>query len=65
MSEIPGTGYGTSHDWRRAASTWGGQITYRCRRCGAAFNFDPMKNPNIPRTLELSGVPDKCERRAT
>ena len=48
--------YSPSWQRRRAASTWGGQITYRCRRCGAAFNFDPMKNPNIPRTLELSGV---------
>lgn len=63
MSEVYGTGYGTSHDWRRVGSSWGGPVRYRCRRCGAAFDYNPTHQANLPRTIETSGVPDECPRR--
>lgn len=64
MSEVYSTGYGSSHDWRRAASSWGGPVTYRCRRCGAAFDFNPVRDINVPYVLEKSGVPDQCKGKA-
>jgi tRNA(Ile2) C34 agmatinyltransferase TiaS len=39
-------------------------VRYRCRRCGAAFDYNPTHQENLPRTIEKSGVPDECPRRA-
>lgn len=62
VSELYGTGYGSAHTWQKVSSTWGGPIKYRCRKCGATFDFDPIKDINIWRVIEKSGVAEQCAR---
>jgi hypothetical protein len=62
VSEVYGTGYGSAHDWRVESSRWGGPIKYRCRVCGARFEFNPTKDINVWRVIEKSGIAEQCER---
>jgi hypothetical protein len=65
VSEIYGTGYGSAHDWKLQRSAWGKPLDYRCRRCGAAFRFDPaLGHINVWRVIEKAGIAEQCLPRA-
>lgn len=60
MSAIYGTGYGSSHDWKRGhTNQWilGQVFSYED---GAGFSHQYDVIPDIFEAIKLSGVPDKC-----
>ena len=75
MTEIYGKGFGDSHDWKRGhisqyingeIHTYADKGTYySCIRCGVNFFHRYDVIPSIFEAIELSGVPDKCNKLQT
>lgn len=60
MTDIQGTGYGSSHDWQRGETCF--RCTYyKCKNCGAVFSHYYPDTPSIFKAIAELGVPDKCE----
>lgn len=67
MSDIHGTGYGSSHNWKREITDQftfrGGTVfatRYRCRDCHEVFVHPYHDIPGIFEAMEYRGVTDKC-----
>lgn len=68
-SHISGTGYGSSHIWKRLetrklpyyASNSLKNTIYKCKVCGTPFIHYYDTIADIFEALKKSGVPDKCE----
>jgi len=61
MSDISGTGYGSSHDWKRKYTTEYKVTIYECGNCGADFRHAYDVTPEIFKALEESSVPEHCD----
>jgi hypothetical protein len=66
MSDIYGTGWGSSHDWHYEYSNDTKHSFYTCRACKAFFVHSYDRIPNIFDALKLDGeqglnrFPDQC-----
>ncbi len=60
MSDIFGSGFGSSHNWKRGFTSAFKSTSYRCEGCGTVFfhNYDDV--PNIHKAIELQGISDSC-----
>ena len=64
MSDIRGTGYGSSHNWKRKETTPNKVTQYECE-CGARFAHAYDVIPDIFEAMHHAGVVDKCPKSYT
>jgi hypothetical protein len=56
MSDIPGTGYGSTHDWKRGHVCAAQIVDYRCRACGLIFSHSYRKQPDPFKAMRERGI---------
>lgn len=59
MSDMSGSGYGSSHDWRNLGTEFR-RTLWKCARCGAGFWHCYPSEPNIYKAMAQVGVPNEC-----
>jgi hypothetical protein len=60
MSDISGTGFGSSHNWRCGSTTPWKVTEYRCVNCGAFFRHAYDDVPDIFEAIRVQGLSDVC-----
>jgi hypothetical protein len=64
MSDIQGTGYGSSHNWKNLGTSPRKETRYACE-CGESFLHAYDKIPDIFEAMHNAGVKDKCPKAYT